>query len=265
MLFSAEMTSFILSAETAALGSITDIIVSIKKDITICIAYVINAVIAPTCKEPSEICPAPTHMIRTVTRFIIIIIRGIINVIVRFVKSIADVRSLLALSKRSSSYFSRLKARITGRPVSISLATRFSLSTSFCISLNLGIAIFIRISTTARITITARAIIHAIPVPVVSTINTPPMPRIGAYITILSSITITICICCISFVLLVIRLAVENLSISALEKLTTLLKTPALRSLPTFAAVVAAKKPTVTDTAIIRSAISSIFPPADSR
>ena len=55
MLFFAVMTSFILSAETAALGSIIDIIVSIKNDITICIVYVINAIISPTWSEPSDI------------------------------------------------------------------------------------------------------------------------------------------------------------------------------------------------------------------
>ncbi len=43
----------------------------------------------------------------------------------------------------------------------------------------------------------------------------------GAYKIIRRRIAVTICICCISFVLLVINDAVENRSISELEKLTT--------------------------------------------
>ena len=42
------MTSSIRSAATPALGSMMDMTVMIKKDMTIIIEYVMNAVIAPT-------------------------------------------------------------------------------------------------------------------------------------------------------------------------------------------------------------------------
>ena len=65
-------------------------------------------------------------------------------------------------------------------------------------------------------------IIHPMPVFVFTTLITPPAPTIGAYNTMRRSITDTICICWMSLVLLVIRDAVENLSISVSEKETTL-------------------------------------------
>ena len=70
----------------------------------------------------------------------IIIIPGIIKVMTRLVNSIVFVRSLFATSKRSSSFFSLPKARMTERPVRISLDTRLILSTSFCINWNFGMA-----------------------------------------------------------------------------------------------------------------------------
>ena len=107
--------------------------------------------------------------------------------------------------------------------------------------------------------------IHPIPAPVCTTFNTPPMPKIGAYATIRSSITETIWICWISFVLLVIREAVENLSISALENPTTCLNTFSLNVLPMPAPTREAKKPTKTVTIPIISAMPTIFSPAVTR
>ena len=156
MVISVFNTSSILSAATAALGSITDIIVSIKKDITICIAYVINAVIAPTCILPLSILCAATHTIRTVSPYMIKVMQGIINVMTRLVNNIVFVSFLLALSKRSSSFFSLPNARITESPVRISLETKLTPSTSFCINLNFGMATTIKNSTRAIIAATAR-------------------------------------------------------------------------------------------------------------
>ena len=69
----------------------------------------------------------------------IIIIPGIIKVMTRLVNNIVFVRFLFATSKRSSSFFSLPNARITERPVKISLDTRLILSTNFCINWNFGI------------------------------------------------------------------------------------------------------------------------------
>ena len=134
------MTSSIRSAATAARGSMIDIIVSIRNDITIIIAYVMKAVIAPTCILPASIFLAPNQTMPTVKTFMIIIIPGIINVITRFANNVVLVRSLLAASKRSSSVSSRPNARITESPVRISRETRLIRSTNFCINLNFGMA-----------------------------------------------------------------------------------------------------------------------------
>lgn len=79
-------TSSTRSAATAALGSIIEIIQSIKNPIMICIVYWINAIISPTCICPSLIPCAPVHTIRTDTPFMTNIITGIINVIARLTK-----------------------------------------------------------------------------------------------------------------------------------------------------------------------------------
>ena len=119
--------------------------VSIKKDMTIIIAYVINAVKAPTCMFPASILCAPTHTIPMESRFISIIIPGIMNVMTRLVNNMVFVRLRFASSNRSSSFSSRPNARMTERPVKISLDTRLILSTNFCISLNFGMAIEFKI------------------------------------------------------------------------------------------------------------------------
>ena len=108
------------------------------------------------------------------------IMAGIITVITRLVNNWVFIRFVLATSNRSSSCFSRLKARITGIPVRISLDTRFSRSTRSCIFLNFGMAMDINRSTSAIIEATATTIIQLMPVFVCSTLNTPPIPMIGA-------------------------------------------------------------------------------------
>ena len=99
-------------------------------------------------------------MVNTETAFMISIITGIINVIQRFTKRFVFVRVIFASSKRSSSCFSRLNARITGIPVRISLVTRFSLSTMVCRAVNFGIAILNSIAINAMISTMATPRIH---------------------------------------------------------------------------------------------------------
>ena len=146
----------------------------------ICIVYWINAIISPTCICPSLIPCAPLHTISTEIPFIMSIIVGIINVIALFTNRFVLVKSLFALSNRSSSCFSVLNARITESPVNISLVTRFNLSTRFCNILNFGIATTNNTITTHKIRATASAMIHDIDTFVWNTLNTPPSPRIGA-------------------------------------------------------------------------------------
>ena len=158
------------------------------------------------------------------------IIRGIINVIVRLTNRLVFVSLRFAFSNRSSSCFSRLNARITEIPVRISRLTRFRRSIRSCSFLNFGIATQKRTATRIRIAATAIPRIQVMDASVFSTFSTPPIPRIGAYKTIRNNMVNTICTCWISFVLLVIRDAVEKLSISLLEKDNTFRYTLFLRS-----------------------------------
>ena len=139
-----------------------------------------KAIISPTCMVPRSTPWAPAHTISTEMPFIISIITGIIMDMVRLVNSWVLIRSRLALSKRFSSYSSRLKARITLRPVRISRETRFTRSIRVCIFLNLGMATAISTTISASSTPTATAMIQPMPVRVVATRTMPPMPIIGA-------------------------------------------------------------------------------------
>ena len=134
-------------------------------------------------------------MISTETPLIMSIIVGIIKVIHLLTNRFVFVSLWFASSKRSSSCFSRLNARITGIPVRISRVTRFSLSTRVCSIVNLGIATWNRTTITTRIRTTARPRIHVIEESVFNTRITPPIPRIGAYSTIRKNIAITCCTC----------------------------------------------------------------------
>ena len=174
------ITSSIRSAATPALGSMMDMAESIRNDITIIMAYVINAVMVPTCIEPLSILPAATHTIPSVMQYMIMDIPGIIKVMTRFVNSCVRVSSRLASSNRFSSSFSRPKALITERPVRISRETRFTLSTRVCIILNLGIAMPTSVKIKTMMATTAIAITHSMPDLVCATLMIPPIPTIGA-------------------------------------------------------------------------------------
>ena len=181
ILGSDSITSLILLAETAALGSIIEIIDIIKNAITICIVYWINAIMSPTCIIPwSTLCP-PTQTINIIIAFIMNINKGIIIDIALFTNKLVFIKSLLATSNLASSFFSLLNALITGNPVRISLETSFNLSIKSCNFLNLVIAIANRVPTINRIANIATPIIHAIELSVlVSTLTNPPIPMIGA-------------------------------------------------------------------------------------
>ena len=151
-----------------------------KNAIMICIAYWINAIKSPTCILPASILEAPTYTIRTVNPFMINIIVGIINVMALLTNKFVFIRSIFALSKRSSSCFSVLNARITESPVKISLVTKFKRSISFCKILNFGIATLNNIKITNMIAMTPTAIVHVILALVVNTLKIPPIPINGA-------------------------------------------------------------------------------------
>jgi len=80
--------------------------------------------------------------------------------------------------------------------------------------LNLGNTIAKRVTKDVIATTTVTPTIHAKEAFVVSILIIPPIPKMGAYTTALSSNTISSCTCPTSFVLLVMSEAVENLSSS---------------------------------------------------
>ena len=116
----------------------------------------------------------------TDTPFMMSIIAGIMNVMTRFVNSCVRMRSVFAPSKRSSSKRWRSNARMTGRPVSISRATRFTRSMSFCMILKRGMASAMRMPMTTNRHTTASTMIHAMDTFVDDTMTMPPMARMGA-------------------------------------------------------------------------------------
>ncbi len=172
-------TSLIRPTDMAALGRIIEIMVIIKKDIIICMVSWINAIISPTCMVPVLILSAPTHTIRIATKFIISIRAGIIKVITRPTNRLFLVRAVLTLSNRSFSWFSLLKALITGRPQRISLITRLTLSTSFCISLNFGSATTISIITRESTAPTPTPKVQVMVVLVFNILIIPPSANMG--------------------------------------------------------------------------------------
>ena len=139
-----------------------------------------NAIISPTCMVPLSMALPPNQTISRLVPFMMRVIKGIMATMARLVNSWVLIRSLLALSKRSSSNFSRLKARTGMMPVRISRLTRFNRSTSFCMILNLGMATLIRKRMSNSRTATSSTMIQERPVLLFSTCSTPPMPRMGA-------------------------------------------------------------------------------------
>ena len=255
-------TSLIRFADTDALGNSIEIIEIIKNAITICIVYCKKAIMSPTCIIPSSILCPPTQIINIIIACIMNIIAGIIKLIALFTNTLFFIKFVFASSNLFSSLFCVLNALITGKPVKISLATKFNLSIKSCIFLNLGIATINNAKTTAIISITAKAITHAIErVPVLITLITPPIPIIGAYTNTLNNIVINCCICCTSFVLLVINDAVENWLNSAVEKLNTFLNNFSLKVLPSLAATLDDKNIIVTAESILINATPAICNP----
>lgn len=116
----------------------------------------------------------------TEVRFITSIMVGIMKAMARLVNSWVSRSLREAASKRFSSKPSRLKARTTDRPFSISRATRFTRSMSVCMILNRGSVKRNRTAMTAKTMATASTTIHPNWGLVTMTMTTPPMAEDGA-------------------------------------------------------------------------------------
>ena len=106
-------------------------------------------------------------------------------------------------------------------PVRFSRVTPLSLSVSFCMSLNLGITAAMTAIMHTTSTITATAVVMVSSALEAFILHIAHIAIIGANISMRSTIMFAMCICWISLVVLVISDAVENLFISAIEKLST--------------------------------------------
>ena len=135
---------------------------------------------SPICICPALMLLAPNHSIMTVTPYMMSVMTGPMNAMVRLTNSCVFMSAALAVSKRSCSCRSRWKARMTGRPVRISRLTRLTSSTRCCMARNCGMAIFISTPTSSSIAATASAMTQPRPVFVRATMTTPPSPMIGA-------------------------------------------------------------------------------------
>ena len=109
-------------------------------------------------------------------------------------------------------------------------------------------------------TATAVVVVHCQLLPEIFTIA--QTAKIGALISTCRPITTIVWICVISFVERVIKLAVENLLISAIENDSTLLNSIERKRAVNDAAMRAAKKPTTNDATKLPNAQRSIKPPA---
>lgn len=135
---------------------------------------------SPICMLPALMLFAPNHSIMTVTPYMMSVMAGPMNAMVRLTNSCVSRSAALAAPKRSSSCRSRWNARMTGRPVSTSRLTRLTLSTRCCMVRNCGMATFISTPTSSSIAATASAMIQPRPVFVRATMTMPPRPMIGA-------------------------------------------------------------------------------------
>ena len=76
------ITSYILSAAIPALGRNIAMLAIMRKEKTISIEYAMNAVIVPTWSSPMSILRAATHVIHTLSPYMMIMRTGVMDIIV---------------------------------------------------------------------------------------------------------------------------------------------------------------------------------------
>ena len=173
-------TSAIRPPETEARGRMMNIIDIIRKEKTTCIAYCRKAIISPTCSVDAATWCAPTQMMSTDKPFINSIITGIMITMMRLTKRLLLVRSTFALSKRSSSKFWVLKARMTMIPERASRVTRLSRSMRLWMRLKRGRATMNTVMINASSSPTPRPMIQVMEGLLATARMMAPTPMIGA-------------------------------------------------------------------------------------
>ena len=171
------------------------------------------------------------------------------------------VKLLFALSNFSSWYCSALNALTTLIPVRFSRVTPFNLSINFCTFLNLGNTITIIIAIVVINIATATAVIALHCQLLFNIFVIAHIAVIGAFINSCNPIAINISICVISFVVLVIKLLVENCFTSCIAKSSTLLNNFFLIVFEKFDDILDVIYPVITAATKLPSAHVSIYPP----
>ncbi len=157
-------------------------------------------------------------MIATVEKLRMIVMAGNMSAKMRPTLSVVVVRSMLATSKRFSSYTVRSKARMTRTPLRNSRVTWLMRSIFFCIDMKSGMARVITRPMTTPMTGIATRMTAESGTSRRSAMMRPPMAVIGAATTTLSIISTTIWTCCTSLVVRVMSDGGPNLLTSACEK-----------------------------------------------
>ena len=172
-----------------------------------------------------------------------------------------SVSSALASPKRTRSAGSRTNARTTRMPAICSRSTRLTPSISFWICRNSGT---MRLTTTlieATSTATLTTISQDSPRSSRSAMKTPPTHMIGADTMTVQVSRTSICTCCTSLVVRVIRDGAPKALTSRAEKVPTRWKTAARTSLPKPSAVRAPNHTAATVAATCTSVTTSITMP----
>ena len=183
------------SADAAARGTITNIIVAIITDIRIWMMYARKAVRLPIGISPASTRWPPNQITATPDRFMISMRLGIIRANSRLTFSAVDVRSAFASSNRRSSCSVRTNARMTRMPDSCSRSTWLTRSILTCMTRNSGMARDISSPMTTAITGTMTSSRADSGMSCRSAITIPPMHMMGAVSITVRPISTSICSC----------------------------------------------------------------------
>ena len=197
-------------AQTAARGAIISIIVDIITLIRICIRYCRNAVNWPICMSPASIRMPPNHITPTLPMFITNMTNGKSTANKVPMVNASRMMSPLAWSKRLRSRGSRVNALITRMPVICSRTTRLMVSILTWLSWKSGVIRQISTPITEPSATTATRISHDSTRSSRNAMKTPPIMVIGAEIIMVQVISTSICTCCTSLVVRVIKLGAPN-------------------------------------------------------
>ena len=190
-------------------------------DIKICVRYVRNAIIAPGCIRPALMRSEPNHTTATLEILIINVAVGNIKACKRPPRNATSVTAAFASLKRFFSSGSRTNARTIRIPVSCSRRISLMRSMRSCILRNDGTMLpIISPSNTARIGI-ENIKIRDKPRSCCMASTTPPIEVNGAPSSKVQVINTSICTCCTSFVIRVIKDGAPNCATSRAEKSLT--------------------------------------------